>query len=275
MIGKDGDSRRKMDNGENTDSWPKRARAMNEAGKKLKDRFGTNPISGNAISKVVSEMTGLKESGLQPSDYCYNSKNKDPQSNRWNVFLKVGLGLYEYVGPFFDHKGEVDHSLRPVEQGRSRTKREPEPCLPTPEISLKSEEIDASPGDVTDHDILLKKLLAGPAIPFEKRFESHVPNELGLYGIRSKNGKFLHVGVSHKAGLRKRLFAQHLNGGGKRAASDLVQKVQDRGLASNRRDAKLWIQQNCLIYCLAESDKSVRTWAEHYLLARLRPIWGA
>jgi hypothetical protein len=275
MSEKENDIRAQSHAAKTIESWPKSAKAMDAAGKKLVGRYGKSPIPGNAIMREASETTGLNASGLQPSDYCYNSRNKDPRSNRWNVFLKVGHGLYEYVGPLFEFKGETSSNPLMVEPARRRTTTDQETLPPLPENPLKSDQIEYEVSENKNHRILLKKLLERPALPFDKRFELHVPDEPGIYGIRRKGGKFLHAGVSHKAGLRKRLFSQHLNGGGKGAASDFVQKVQDRGMASNRRDAKLWIRQNCVIYCLPESDKSARTWAEHHMLAELQPLWGS
>jgi hypothetical protein len=255
--------------------WPKRAKAMNEAGKMLKGLLGERPIPGADISKSAAKISGSKESGLQPTDYCYNFKNNDPQSNRWNVFLKVGRGLFQYVGPFFDYKEGVSHNQLQSVRPRHRAKSSDQTIdPPTHSTHSKPGPIHDSPERRLRNEALLNKLLSATALPFDKRYATCVPNEPGLYGIQSKDGKFLHVGVSHKAGLRKRIFDQHLNGGGEKAASDLVQKVQDRGMASNRSEAKIWIQENCFIHWIVENDKEARTWAEHHILAELQPVWG-
>ena len=106
-----------------------------------------------------------------------------------------------------------------------------------------------------------------------------MPEKPGLYLIARKGalaGEYLHAGQSPKAkaGLRSRVWEQHLCGGGKGAGSDLVQKVIDKGQASSRADAQAWIKRNCVVQWVVEEDKDLRCWAEHYVLSVVQPIWG-
>lgn len=54
------------------------------------------------IIKMVRDRYDVNPSSIIPSDYCYNMTNKDKQTNsslkKFNIFLNVGRGLYQYVG---------------------------------------------------------------------------------------------------------------------------------------------------------------------------------
>lgn len=139
---------------------------------------------------------------------------------------------------------------------------------------------------------IFEKLLAAPELPFDDKLSSCLPTQHGLYTIKGQTGldqyEYLHVGRSIKAatGLRGRIWDQHFWGGGQGAQSDLVDKVVRKqymqlgipqGSTTNqqyRRVAQDWIRQRCLVQWLILEDAELRCWAEHYVLAILRPIWG-
>jgi hypothetical protein len=141
-------------------------------------------------------------------------------------------------------------------------------------------------------DGILKELLAAPAFPFDDELPSRLPTQHGLYTIKGKTGsgphEFLHAGRSKTVpdGLRDRIWSQHFCGGGKGAGSDLVDKVvkkqfQQLGIPqdsiTNRKTrpvAQSWMRENCQVQWLVLEDAESRCWAEHYVLAVLRPIWG-
>jgi hypothetical protein len=100
---------------------------------------------------------------------------------------------------------------------------------------------------------------------------------------------YLHAGRSkgkRATGLRGRILDDHFCGGGHGAEGDLVDKVVKRqyaqlgipqGSITNqqyRRIAQDWIRQNCVVQWLILADGELTGWAEHYVLAILRPIWG-
>jgi len=119
-------------------------------------------------------------------------------------------------------------------------------------------------------DDLVERVLVSPAYRFDLGHEP--PAESGLYAIyRIDTGQHLHAGKSD-VGLLHRL-TDHFGCGGIKARSDLVQKVQDRGYAANKREAQDWIRQHCSFQYLAVLDYDLRFWGEHRLLGVLQPIW--
>ncbi len=150
--------------------------------------------------------------------------------------------------------------------------------------------------DLEQHRIenaaIFERLLAAREFPFDDKLPSCLPIQHGLYVIKRQEGsdhhEYLHAGRSIKAatGLRSRIWDQHFWGGGKGAEGDLVDKVVKKqyvqlgipqGSTTNqpyRRVAQDWISQNCVVQWLVLEDAELRCWAEHYVLAILRPIWG-
>jgi hypothetical protein len=139
---------------------------------------------------------------------------------------------------------------------------------------------------------IFERLLAASEFPFDGKLSSCLPKQHGLYAIKrqqaSNQDEYLHAGRSIRAatGLRSRIWDQHFWGGGRGAEGDLVDKVVKKqyahlgipqGSTTNqqyRRIAQDWISQNCVVQWLVLEDADVRCWAEHYMLAVLRPIWG-
>jgi hypothetical protein len=58
------------------------------------------------IREVVSERFGTNATSIIPSDYCYNRLNVGVPNPR-PIFLRVGAGEYQFVGPGFPYTGLV------------------------------------------------------------------------------------------------------------------------------------------------------------------------
>lgn len=71
----------------------------------LSDRVGTLQTAADIRRRVV-EAFGMNPTSVIPSDYCYNRLNlgvPDPKP----LFLRVGTGEYQFVGPAFPYTGLV------------------------------------------------------------------------------------------------------------------------------------------------------------------------
>jgi hypothetical protein len=88
------------------DEWPDIAKAVNKAGQELRRKFGDR-IRRSDIQDEAARSGRWKRTSIMPSDYCYNRRNKDARSNRWNVFIWNAGGSYQYVGPNYSYKGPV------------------------------------------------------------------------------------------------------------------------------------------------------------------------
>jgi hypothetical protein len=149
---------------------------------------------------------------------------------------------------------------------------------------------------VDDLDRVVAALLAARTVSYFdlKQNWAQIPPTLGVYAIYLIKdvslssgeiaGRCLHAGASgiprgnrpaRPDGLRGRL-TEHFGGGGQGAGSDLVEKVQKRGFATNRTDAQMWISNNCSVRWLSGSyDDAFVRWAEHRLFSVVQPLWGA
>ncbi len=126
-------------------------------------------------------------------------------------------------------------------------------------------------------ETVLDALLSSPQVPFDDALRSQLPNRKGIYAISKRGapvGEYLHAGRTKTQSLQHRILVQHFTQGGDKARGDLVQKVQDRGHAMDKKGAQAWIRDNCLVQCVEEENDENRKWAEHYILSVLQPIWG-
>lgn len=55
-------------------------------------------LTRQQIITLIQDKFDTKESGIIPSDYCYNMTNKGIPENHVSFFLNIEKGLYEYVG---------------------------------------------------------------------------------------------------------------------------------------------------------------------------------
>ena len=124
---------------------------------------------------------------------------------------------------------------------------------------------------------ILQNLLSAPLKHFDQELPRTLPTRQGLYAISTigaAEGEYLHVGKSKdgRNGLRGRVWDQHFQTGG--SSGDLIEKVKKHGKAGSAREAKEYIRRNCQVQWVTLEDATSRGWAEHYILAVLRPLWG-
>ena len=65
--------------------------------------FGREEIS----DLVAKAYPGTKKRNIIPSDYCYNSVNKDPASFKLHLFELLGDGKYKCLGPDYPYSGPI------------------------------------------------------------------------------------------------------------------------------------------------------------------------
>lgn len=125
---------------------------------------------------------------------------------------------------------------------------------------------------------VLNNLMNSPAVAFtDPKLQVALPKTHGVYAISQANptGKeeFLHAGKTKDgcSGLRGRIWEQHYKTGG--SAGDLIEKVIKWQRVNSRREAQEFIRSHCKVRWLVIDNEILRGWAEHYILAVLRPIW--
>lgn len=231
------------------------------------------PSNHDAIKAAVSEYVGqvlstdeikvLTNGTVRPGSVLPNDHaDRDHRGHCWcagtehRLFEKVDRGSYRVL-PQQD-RGPLVHT----EPSHSRP---PEPLLPIAVNTLTDEQLDC----------IVRELTSQNSIKLHPRHRGQVPDAYGLYAIYTNQGVCLHAGrtTSQNSNLQKRIFDQHYAGGGKGAGSDLVQKVQSNCFAPDRRQAQVWIAENCVVRFVVVADPVTRHWAEHRLLSHLRPIW--
>ena len=132
--------------------------------------------------------------------------------------------------------------------------------------------------DQPNFNRILQDLIEMPAARFDAQLKTALPKAPGLYAISMigvPKGEYLHVGKTAKGanGLRGRVWDQHYQTGG--SSGDLIEKVKAKGYARNAGEARRFVEQNCQVQWLEFKDDALRGWAEHHLLAALKPIWGS
>ena len=125
---------------------------------------------------------------------------------------------------------------------------------------------------------LLHDLIQAKVVRFDSGLPALLPTTHGLYAISmigAPDGEYLHAGKTKRgrSGLLGRVWEQHYQIGG--SPGDLVEKVRARGHGASAAEAREYIRQNCQVQWLVVENDVQRNWAEHYILAMLRPIWGS
>jgi len=121
---------------------------------------------------------------------------------------------------------------------------------------------------------IISRLLMAPDVSFGGLTPKQIPDEPGLYLIFEKvagDGKFLRAGRTDDGGLRQRLYKNHLMGN--QRGNLPAQLVRD-GRCRTISEAKSWIRDHCVSRFIIERDAQKRVWAEHFILAVLRPEFG-
>lgn len=86
-----------------------RVNVLEMVGKQLQAQYGDDPIP---LKKIVEEallICNYAKSSIIPSDFCYNSVNKDPASASMAnpMFKKEGFGMYKFLGRKYPFSGDV------------------------------------------------------------------------------------------------------------------------------------------------------------------------
>lgn len=118
----------------------------------------------------------------------------------------------------------------------------------------------------------LKALLDSPAIRFDDRCRSALPEAHGIYRIfdPTKPGETVRAGRTKTAagGLRQRVYQNHLMGN---QAGNLRAQLVAGGVCSDLEAAKGIIRGTLAVQVLRVEDEAERTWLEHFMLGVLRP----
>jgi hypothetical protein len=125
---------------------------------------------------------------------------------------------------------------------------------------------------------VLQRLTEARPARFDQSLPSALPKTHGLYAISRIDapvGEYLHAGKTGKgrSGLWGRVWDQHYRTGG--SPGDLLEKVKAKGHGGSAREARDFIQRSCQVQWVEVEDSALRGWAEHYVLALLKPIWGS
>ncbi len=109
-------------------------------------------------------------------------------------------------------------------------------------------------------------------VQFRDLTPSMLPEEPGVYVITTREGEVLRVGKAKDQTLRSRIYRNHLMGNQR---GNLRAQLVRAGISENMDAAKKWIRQNCLVQLLREQElRAIELeikWAEHFLIAVLRP----
>ncbi len=118
--------------------------------------------------------------------------------------------------------------------------------------------------------MIVEKILNANRLSFSRLTPSDLPNKPGLYLISHReSGEILRVGRTNNQTLRDRIYRNHLKGS---QPGNLRAQLVKNKICKDMEDAKRWIRDHCEVQFL-EIDKIEieMKWAEHFLLAVLRP----
>lgn len=123
---------------------------------------------------------------------------------------------------------------------------------------------------------LLNKLIDANPMRFDAQLPAVLPKVHGLYAISmigAPDGEYLHAGKTARGryGLWGRVWEQHYQIGG--SPGDLLEKVKARRPGTSAKESREYIKQYCQVQWVVVEDDALRGWAEHFILALLKPIW--
>ena len=103
---------------------------------------------------------------------------------------------------------------------------------------------------------------------------SKLPGGPGIYVITTDSGEILRAGKT-TATLRQRIYQNHLMGN---QGGNLRTQLVSAGVCSDLEEAKNWIREHCAVQFLEEDALDTMgiqiNWAEHFMLAVLRPTFS-
>ncbi|MBI4651835.1 hypothetical protein HY745_11240, partial [Candidatus Desantisbacteria bacterium] len=73
----------------------------------FKDKADKTFLRKDIINLVVSAYPGTHPGSIIPSDYCYNSINKDPASFKLHLFESFGDGTFNCLGSNYTYSGDI------------------------------------------------------------------------------------------------------------------------------------------------------------------------
>ena len=91
---------------------------------KVGEKFGREEIK----DLVVNAYPDTNRSSVIPSDYCYNSVNKDATSFNLHLFESLGEGTFKCLGPSYPYSGPIYWKGEQVgkwEQGKYQLWKDP------------------------------------------------------------------------------------------------------------------------------------------------------
>ena len=117
------------------------------------------------------------------------------------------------------------------------------------------------------------QLLEGPVFHFDSTLRGRLPDEQGLYRIFELDGdpvKTLRAGRTKRAarGLRQRVYQNHFMG---EQDGNIRRQLVRSGRCRDTQAAKDFLRERCGVQVLMIADEEERKWAEHFMLAILRP----
>ena len=115
---------------------------------------------------------------------------------------------------------------------------------------------------------MMERLLECSPVPFDGASVNEVPERGGVYLFSNRvTGVALYVGQSQK-GIRSRM-KDHWAG---TARSDLAKELKRQRVADDRSESQEWIKSLVDIRFLTNEELGMDArWAEHFLIAALRP----
>ncbi len=88
------------------------AEALEQAGRKLEERYGNGPIPVTELRQEAARLGGHQEESILPSDFCYNRTNLGISPAVKPLFIQEGRGHYRYVGANHPYSGPVFHKAK-------------------------------------------------------------------------------------------------------------------------------------------------------------------
>lgn len=118
----------------------------------------------------------------------------------------------------------------------------------------------------------LGRLLDLPAIRFDERCRSSLPEAPGIYRIFDPSQPVQTIRAERTktaaAGLRQRVYQNHLMGN---QSGNLRSQLVQNGACKDLDAAKYYIREKLAVQVLIVEDPEERVWLEHFMLAVLRP----
>ncbi len=126
---------------------------------------------------------------------------------------------------------------------------------------------------IADGKEVVERLLAAPVLRFDPNLRAHLPVAHGIYRIfevEADPALTLRAGRTKSAaeGLRQRIYQNHYQGD---QAGNIRAQLVRAGRCPSSYAAKEFLRESCAVQFLVIEDEEERKWAEHFMLAVLRP----